>query len=418
MTSWSVAGAGLAVAVALAPWTRASAEIRPAASAELLAGGGHDTNLFLQVAASPDSATWHATEGPWFWRLAPVVSGVLSGERLRLKIEYGADLRGAEGSGVMIVQEGTATVTLLEIGRIAASLGYRAGRYDNSRFEEDRFSWSAGEAGLGARLGATLRAAVRYRLDRRSFGAPAAVGVSADWAHFAEARCDVGPFGALSFGGALDYQTLRSTPLDGTATAGRLDRGHVGVDARFTALGPFTLFGMLWAGLQSYPGLSADRRLGGSVLVHYRINGALGALARYDAQLTRAGDPESTSYSRRVALVGLQLHVSTVRPGRVPHTSQGDEAPVVRGERVLFRVRFRGASSASVIGSWNDWAQNEAEQQLTRTRDPDLWERWVSIGAGRHRYHFLVDGNAIRPRDAPQYRSDGLGGEDGVVEVQ
>jgi hypothetical protein len=411
------AGLALALALPLGMEGRARAEIRSAAWAEMLVGGGHDTNPFLQVAASPDSATWHSTDGPWFWRVAPVVGGVISGEHLRLKVEYGADLRRGEGSGVLFVHEGTASVTALELGPLSASLGFRVGHYDNTRYDEDRFTWTAGETGLAIRLGATLRTALRYRLDRRSFGDPDAVGVSADWAHFAEARVDASPRAALTLGAAVDYQTLRSTPLDAAVMVGQLDRVHLGLDARFSPPGPVTLFGVVWAGVQSHPGLAADRRVGGALLAHLRLTRMLGALFRYDVQVTRATDAASTSYSRRVALLGLQLQLSTVTLGRLPTAAAQDEAPRVERGRVLFRVRARGAAGVAVIGSWNEWDDSALDQQLERTRDPDLWERWVNIGAGRHRYHVVVDGKATRPRDAPQYRSDGMGSEDGVVEV-
>jgi 1,4-alpha-glucan branching enzyme len=84
---------------------------------------------------------------------------------------------------------------------------------------------------------------------------------------------------------------------------------------------------------------------------------------------------------------------------------------------VRFVVRAAGAASVAVIGSWNDWEAGGAAQRLRRTREPDLWEVWMDLPTGQHRYHFLVDGRAARPADAAQYRPDGFGGQDGVVEV-
>src|SRR5205085_102650 len=94
------------------------------------------------------------------------------------------------------------------------------------------------------------------------------------------------------------------------------------------------------------------------------------------------------------------------------------QAPWVEGTRVRFRVRAAGARSVAVIGSWNDWRTDDLQQQLRPAADaPGLWEAWVNVGKGEHRYHFLVDGKPARPVDAPRYRLDGFGGEDGVVEV-
>jgi 1,4-alpha-glucan branching enzyme len=85
---------------------------------------------------------------------------------------------------------------------------------------------------------------------------------------------------------------------------------------------------------------------------------------------------------------------------------------------VRFRVRAPGAATVAVIGSWNDWAADRPEQRLRATRDPELWEGWVDVGAGDHRYHFLVDGRPVRPVDAPRYLPDDFGGEDGVLAVE
>ena len=46
-----------------------------------------------------------------------------------------------------------------------------------------------------------------------------------------------------------------------------------------------------------------------------------------------------------------------------------------------------------------------------------MFEVWLDLPAGSHRYHFVVDGQTRRPPDAPRYAPDGFGGEDGVLDV-
>jgi 1,4-alpha-glucan branching enzyme len=131
-----------------------------------------------------------------------------------------------------------------------------------------------------------------------------------------------------------------------------------------------------------------------------------------------AGDPAGDGLYRRFAvLAGVVLHATT-RPALVrPPPVQDDEdvRPMVKDGRVRFRVRAPGATSVQVLGSWDDWAA--PGQALSSTRAPGVWELWLALPPGAHRYHFMVDGVLTRPSNAARYMPDGFGGEDGVVEV-
>ena len=85
--------------------------------------------------------------------------------------------------------------------------------------------------------------------------------------------------------------------------------------------------------------------------------------------------------------------------------------------KVRFSLRAPGASSVTVVGSWNAWASGVPEQSLRRTRDRELWEVSLDLPPGAHRYRFVRDGVALRPPDAERYRRDDFGGEDGVIDV-
>jgi 1,4-alpha-glucan branching enzyme len=86
-----------------------------------------------------------------------------------------------------------------------------------------------------------------------------------------------------------------------------------------------------------------------------------------------------------------------------------------RDGRVRFRVRATRAESVYVVGSWDDWTTPGAA--LVRATDPGLWEGWVELPPGSHRYRFLIDGQATRPVGAPRYQRDDFGEEDGVFDV-
>ena len=82
--------------------------------------------------------------------------------------------------------------------------------------------------------------------------------------------------------------------------------------------------------------------------------------------------------------------------------------------RVRLRLGAPAGAVVQVVGSWNDW---QAPGHALDPKAPGVYEAWLALPAGSHRYHFLVDGQPRRPPDSPQYAADGFGGEDGVLEV-
>jgi 1,4-alpha-glucan branching enzyme len=105
------------------------------------------------------------------------------------------------------------------------------------------------------------------------------------------------------------------------------------------------------------------------------------------------------------------------RDAGVSAPAESAQTPTPTAQGVRFRLRAGPATTVVVIGSWNDWDTDVPAQRLRRTRESGLWEAWVPVPPGDHRYHFLVDGRAVRPADAIRYRPDGFGGEDGVLEI-
>ena len=52
-----------------------------------------------------------------------------------------------------------------------------------------------------------------------------------------------------------------------------------------------------------------------------------------------------------------------------------------------------------------------------RKNHEGVWRLTVDLEPGAHRYRFLVDGQTVRPPDAPRYVADDFGGEDAVLQV-
>jgi hypothetical protein len=404
----------------LAQAASVAAEVRPNIDASALVGGGVDSNLYLQVSASPTSPNFHPTPSPWFARTNPSFELELGLDRLRMSLVYDADLRAAEGSGLLAVQNATLEVAFPGGGPLRGRIGALVGRYDNTLYPQDRFLSFGGTAGLTLRISARLRAEAGYRLERRAFADPVALGADHDVAHIVEIRLGTNVAPALTVGTTADFLALTSTASDPTLPATTLRRARGGLDADLSSSTSVSILGSAWGGIQWYGDGGSDLQGGGGAAVVFRLGQRTRLVARYDFTISRAQSDATTSYGRQVALLGLWVHAGTprsVRPSLPSPPETANEAPLVVGMRVRFRLRAPGAASVAIIGSWNDWAVGVPEQRLVATADPALWEAWLTTGQGLQRYRFIVDGRTVRPIDAPQYRPDGFGGEDGLVDV-
>ena len=404
----------------------AAAETRWSASGDLAAGGGYDSNLFLQVAASPESPNFHPYSGG-FLRVDPAIEGALAGEGFRIAARYDAALSQTFGAGRLTIQGGDLSLWLPELGPVGLRLAATAGRFDASAFASDRFwSWGA-RGGLTVRLADAVRASAQYELDRRIFGDPALVQIRSDLGQSARLVLDARPAAALALGADGEYLALRSDLVDPTLGTGHLRRVRAGLGTTYIPTATVTIAASLWAGTQSSEGVETDRQAGGALAVSLRASASLDLVARYDLLVDRARGAGS-DYTRSLVTLMLVGHRSVPAPrdlarltvpSAAPAEPESDsgQAPRVEGGRVRFRLRAPEARQVVVIGSWNDWAADDPRQRLERVGRSGLWQGWLAPGAGTHRYHFLVDGRPLRPVDAPRYRADDFGGEDGVIEV-
>jgi hypothetical protein len=132
-----------------------------------------------------------------------------------------------------------------------------------------------------------------------------------------------------------------------------------------------------------------------------------------------ASEVMAQSYERRRFTLGLVVHAagraSLGKPVAAPPPPPESLRPIMRQGRARFRLRRPGASSIAVVGSWDDWSSPGVA--MKPAKEPGLWEAWVALPPGSHRYRFMVDGRAVRPPDAPAYLKDDFDGEDAVIDV-
>ena len=96
----------------------AAPPVHLSSGAEVEGATGYDSNLFLQIAASPDSPNYHAYSGA-FLRLHPVLTGATVGSGFRVELRYGADLTQTFGAGRLYLQDADLSLSIPEytVGR-------------------------------------------------------------------------------------------------------------------------------------------------------------------------------------------------------------------------------------------------------------------------------------------------------------
>jgi hypothetical protein len=390
------------LAVALTALTARAAAAQVLGTAEVAAGAGHDSNMFPPLVVDPTTSP--PLVGGWFGRAAPRLgAGVVAGG-WRIETAYALDYRGSDAAGHLIDQRLELTVNLPRSGPLALVFTGAGGRFDATRYSDDRFLFASAEVALRLELGATLRAAAAYRAEPRRYPNRS----SSDLVHTGEARLTYQPAGAIGpFYLALD--PVRLSLVD--ASSLRLARGgpELEVVIRRVSLG---LWG--WAGALDRPGAARLWQMGAGLGCLVRLDEHLDAVLSADwTGSPGSTDPAAVDYARRYLALSLVAH-ATGRTSAGPHEEAAPLAPVIQGGRARLRLRAARAAAVAVIGSWDDW---QAEgQPLARTQD-DLWEVWIALPPGQHRYRFLVDGRSVRPPDAPRYLSDDFGEEDAVLEV-
>jgi hypothetical protein len=396
--------AALGLGSCLLPGGLVAAAPGVSATAAVEAGGGHDDNMMLQVApGGVQPATDLVRLGGPFVEVAPAVAAGLLAGGARLQARYEGDYRAAEEAGHLYYQEAELAALLPRWGFARLELGVTGGRFDASRFSEERFVFAGGAAGLRLTLGDSWHWLTRYRLDWRRLG-----GAAPSWDRLQalDARLSYAA-GRLELGPRLSL-LLVSPQADST---GRFRRARAAMEAG-ADLGPFRGEASVWAGWLDVD-TTSERHLGVRAELRWPLGTQVELFAAADiAQPVSTG--ASQDYARRLFSLGLAVSW-TARAAVASPPAAVDERPVVERDRVRFRLRAPAAAVVTVVGSWDEWGAPGARLDQTGN---GLFELWMPLPAGSHRYHFLVDGQARRPPDAPRYAPDGFGGEDGVIEVE
>jgi Glycogen recognition site of AMP-activated protein kinase len=372
------------------------------ASGEIDVGGGYDDNMLL--ATAPDAPTSLNRLGGWFGQAAPALTLGLGGPGFRLEASYAGDYRYAHDVGQLYFQEGDVTASFPALGPVRLHLSLSGGYFDASLFPEDQFLFAGGEVGLRAALLDSLRVAGRYRAQWRQLGDAT---MSTDVLHAADARVLYLPSAGVEIGPRGALLIVQPTAADGL----RFLRWRAGLDGGFD-LGPLTTTAGVWLGALEL-GALYERHVGGTVEVRWPISRYLALFATADLAFPISAGA-SQDYARRMYAVGLtaSLTVTRAAPGPPPEV---DLRPRVEPGRVRLRLKAARGADVRVLGSWDDW--QPPGKPLPPTAEGGVFEAWLELPAGSHRYHFVVDGQTRRPPDAPRYAPDGFGGEVGILDI-
>ena len=391
---------GLLAAMASVPTSAAPA---PTAEASVEVGAGHDDNMFL--ATAPIASQPLLRLGGWFAGVSPTLTGGLRFGGARIEGSYSGDYRQADAVGPMLYHEAALTALTPALGPMRFHVGAAAGRFDASRFPDDRFLFTGAEAGTRLLLGESGRLFVRYRAEWRWLGGQTS---SADLFHAVEARLPFRATSRLEFGPRASWVSASPEVENGGVDFRRLRGGLEGA----LQAGPVSLSAGAWFGTLAL-GAASERHAGGHLALRCTIGRYLALLAGFDLTAPISAGA-SRDYARQVFSLGAAAAVATA-PTAGPGPTEIEQRPLVQPGRVRFRLRAGAGLAVTVVGSWDTW--QAPGRALPATRDPGLYELWMELPQGSYRYHFMVEGRAQRPPEAPRYAADGFGSEDGVIDV-
>ena len=307
----------------------------------------------------------------------------------------------------MLQHEGELSLALPALRGLRSWLSLSVGRFDAYRFPEEGFWLAGANAGLRLEFTSALRLSVAYRFDRRSATDSSSTLAPTAWLHQADGRLSYRSSALFAMGLASSYLRLDSD------VGGAFSMLRAGPDAEIQWRRLEARLA-LWGSYLDDPAAGVhDGQAGISTSLLARITGDLDAFAGFDwaASVTSAG-LATDRYARHVFLAGVVGHIT----GKfTPALSSADDlSPLFQAGRVRLRTRVEQAGEVRVIGSWDGWA---ASTPLRVTGQTGLWEVWLDLPPGTHRYRFLVGGRAITPSDGARTLPDDFGGRDAVIDV-
>jgi hypothetical protein len=97
-----------------------------------------------------------------------------------------------------------------------------------------------------------------------------------------------------------------------------------------------------------------------------------------------------------------------------PVTAEPVKAPAPRTNRVSLELVQPGARQVFVAGSFNEW---KPERTPLLHRGNGCWVGDLAVGAGRHEYLFVVDGQWLPDPNAKESVENPFGGKNSVLMV-
>ena len=371
------------------------------ATGEIELGGGHDDNMLL--ATAPDAPTSLNRLGGWFGQAAPALTLGIGGAGFRLEASYVGDYRYADEVGQLYFQEGDVTASLPALGPVRLQLGLSGGYFDSSRFPEEQFLFAGGEVGVRVGLTDALRVAGRYRAQWRRLGD---LSMSTDVLHAADLRVLYLPTAAVELGPRASLLVVQPR----AAGSYRFVRWRAGADGGLD-VGPLTTSAGAWLGALEL-GALFEQHAGGHLQVRWPIGRNLAVFGAAELAVPISAGA-SQDYARRMVTLGVTASLTVARPADRP--PEVDLRPLLKPGRVRLRLKAAAGADVRVLGSWDDW--QPPGRPLAPSGEAGVFEAWLELPAGSHRYHFVVNGETRRPPDASRYAPDGFGGEDGVLEI-
>jgi 1,4-alpha-glucan branching enzyme len=97
-----------------------------------------------------------------------------------------------------------------------------------------------------------------------------------------------------------------------------------------------------------------------------------------------------------------------------PVTAEVAKAPAPRTNRVSLQLVRPGARQVFVAGSFNEW---KPERTPLLHRGNGCWVGDLAVGAGRHEYLFVVDGQWVPDPNAKESVQNPFGGKNSLLVV-
>jgi hypothetical protein len=390
----------------------------------LSAGGGYDSNVFVDYEGSLSPGV---VASP-FVIASPGLSLRVESGLLTLETPVDAAFRYfTEPDAGRSLSLHTRPVLSLKTGDLAASVGYLLESYAVSEFGADDNVYHAGAAAVRHRLWRTVSLGGGYEGGTRSFGQRWLEGIGEyqrNVEHRLFAGATIGILASLDAGVryGFEYVDGNSDEFDETAH-------EVALRAVWEPLDRLLVIPSARARFKRYAKSGRDDRFFGEAIeLRYGVTKWL-ACSAFFARSDNVSSEEGAGYGRNLAMLVLELEYpvrlweervetesggETASPGAGPAARRGVER--LRDRVFLFSYLAPGAKKVMVTGSFNGWAR---EGLALSGPDPNgVWSVEVDLPPGSTEFHFIVDGHAVPPQEAPAYVPDGFGGKNGVVTIE